>query len=66
MNDYQFKVARLHEDFVWHDHKTADETFIVLEGVLRIDSRDGAVQVSAGECWLSRKVSNTSLTRNAS
>jgi mannose-6-phosphate isomerase-like protein (cupin superfamily) len=43
MNDYQFKVVRLQGDFIWHDHKNTDETFTVLEGVLRIDFRDGAV-----------------------
>ena len=48
MNDYQFKLVRLQGDFIWHDHKNTDETFIVLEGVLRIDFRDGAVQLSAG------------------
>jgi mannose-6-phosphate isomerase-like protein (cupin superfamily) len=37
MNDYQFKVVRLQGDFIWHDHKYTDETFIVLEGLLRID-----------------------------
>jgi len=52
MNDYQFKLAKLQGDFVWHDHKDTDETFIVLEGVLRIDFRDGAVQVSAGEMFV--------------
>src|SRR6201998_2144724 len=49
MNDYQFKIVRLEGDFIWHDHKNTDETFIVLEGVLRIDFRDGAVHLSAGE-----------------
>src|SRR5260370_25045229 len=49
MNDYQFKVVKLQGDFIWHDHKNTDETFIVLEGVLRIDFRDGAVHASAGE-----------------
>ena len=49
MNDYQFKVVRLEGDFVWHDHKDTDETFIVLEGELRIDFRDGAVNLCAGE-----------------
>ena len=34
MNDYQFKVVKLQGDFVWHDHKDTDETFIVLDGVL--------------------------------
>src|SRR6476620_1012960 len=64
MNDYQFKIVRLEGDFVWHDHKDTDETFIVLEGVLRIDFRDGAVHLSAGET-LSRKASNTNLSQNA-
>jgi mannose-6-phosphate isomerase-like protein (cupin superfamily) len=48
MNEYQFKVVKLQGDFVWHDHKETDETFIVVEGDLRIDFRDGAVQVSRG------------------
>ena len=52
MNDYQFKVVKLQGDFIWHDHKNTDETFIVLEGALRIDFRDGAVEVSAGEMFI--------------
>ena len=52
MNDYQFKVVKLQGDFIWHDHKDTDETFIVVEGDLRIDVRDGAVQVSAGEMFV--------------
>jgi mannose-6-phosphate isomerase-like protein (cupin superfamily) len=49
MNDYQFKVVKLQGDFIWHDHKDTDETFIVIEGDLRIDFRNGAVHVRAGE-----------------
>jgi mannose-6-phosphate isomerase-like protein (cupin superfamily) len=52
MNDYQFKVVKLKGDFVWHDHKETDETFIVIDGELRIDFRDGAVQVSRGEMFV--------------
>lgn len=52
MNDYQFKIVRLEGDFVWHDHKDTDETFIVLEGSLRIDMRDGAVVLNAGEMFV--------------
>jgi len=52
MNDYQFKVVRLQGDFIWHDHKHTDEAFIVLEGALRIDFRDGAVSLSAGEMFV--------------
>jgi mannose-6-phosphate isomerase-like protein (cupin superfamily) len=52
MNDYQFKIVKLCGDFVWHDHKNTDETFIVIEGDLRIDFRDGAVNISAGEMFV--------------
>ena len=52
MNDYQFKVVKLQGDFIWHDHKDTDETFIVIDGTLRIDFRDGAVDVSAGEMFV--------------
>ncbi|MFZ6873696.1 cupin domain-containing protein [Undibacterium sp. Di27W] len=52
MNDYQFKVAKLQGDFIWHDHADTDESFIVLEGQLRIDFRDGHVLISAGEMYV--------------
>ena len=52
MNDYQFKVVKLQGDFIWHDHKDTDETFIVLEGTLRIDFRDGAVDIGPGEMFV--------------
>src|SRR5712664_2448528 len=52
MNDYQFKVVKLQGDFIWHDHKNTDETCIVLEGVLRIDFRDGAVRMTAGAMFV--------------
>jgi mannose-6-phosphate isomerase-like protein (cupin superfamily) len=52
MNEYQFKVVRIHGDFVWHSHEATDESFIVLEGDLRIDFRDGAVQIGAGELYV--------------
>src|SRR4029078_11677437 len=52
MNDYQFKVVKLQGDFIWHDHKDTDETFMVSEGELRIDFRDGAVLLSAGEMFV--------------
>ena len=49
MNDYQFKLVKVQGDFVWHSHADTDETFIVLEGRLRIDFRDGHVDLGAGE-----------------
>jgi mannose-6-phosphate isomerase-like protein (cupin superfamily) len=52
MNDYQFKLVKLQGDFVWHQHADTDETFVVIEGVLRIDLRDGAVRVGPGEMFV--------------
>lgn len=52
MNDYQFKIVRLEGDFVWHSHSHTDEAFLVLEGSLRIDFRDGAVTIGVGEMYV--------------
>ena len=52
MNDYQFKIVKLEGDFVWHDHPTTDEAFLVIEGELRIDFRDGAVTLGPGELYV--------------
>ena len=52
MNDYQFKVAKLQGEFIWHSHKDTDETFIVLDGTLRIDFRDGSVHIGPGEMYV--------------
>ncbi len=52
MNDYQFKIVKLQGDFIWHDHKDTDETFIVIEGELRIDLRDGPVTIRQGEMFV--------------
>jgi len=52
LNDYQFKVVKLEGDFVWHRHEDTDEAFIILEGELRIDFRDGAVTLRQGEMYV--------------
>jgi mannose-6-phosphate isomerase-like protein (cupin superfamily) len=52
MNDYQFKLARVEGDFVWHSHDDTDETFLVIEGQMRIDFRDGTVTLRAGEMFV--------------
>ena len=52
MNDYQFKLVKIQGDFVWHHHRDTDETFIVLDGELRIDMRDGSVRILPGEMFV--------------
>jgi mannose-6-phosphate isomerase-like protein (cupin superfamily) len=44
--------VRLQGDFVWHSHPDTDEAFLVMEGELRIDFRDGAVHLSPGEMFV--------------
>ncbi|MBD9382201.1 cupin domain-containing protein [Achromobacter sp. ACM02] len=49
MNDYQFKLVKIQGEFVWHSHADTDETFIVIEGRLRIQLRDGHIDLGPGE-----------------
>lgn len=52
MNDYHFKLARFEGEFVWHSHATTDEVFLVLEGEMTIEFRDGSVKLRAGEMFV--------------
>ena len=37
MNDYQFKLAKVKNEFVWHKHEDTDETFFIVNGQLTIE-----------------------------
>lgn len=52
MNNYQFKLVKVQGEFVWHDHPDTDEAFIVLDGRLDIEFRDGKVTLEAGEMFV--------------
>jgi mannose-6-phosphate isomerase-like protein (cupin superfamily) len=41
INDYDVKVVKLQGEFVWHSHPDTDELFLVLDGELTIQLRDG-------------------------
>lgn len=43
---------KIQGDFIWHDHADTDEAFIVLAGRLRIDLRDGPVEIGPGEMYV--------------
>jgi mannose-6-phosphate isomerase-like protein (cupin superfamily) len=55
LNDYQFKLVKIEGDFVWHSHADTDEAFIVVEGELRIDFRDGSVTLGPGEMYVVKR-----------
>jgi mannose-6-phosphate isomerase-like protein (cupin superfamily) len=52
MNDYHFKVVKFSGDFVWHRHEDTDEVFVVLDGNMSIQFRDGKVDLSNGELFV--------------
>lgn len=52
MNDYHFKLVKFQGDFVWHKHVATDEVFIVLDGEMSIEFRNGKVDLKAGEMFV--------------
>ena len=49
VNGFQVKLVKLKGEFVWHAHEVEDELFLVLQGTLRMQFRDGEVSVGKGE-----------------
>jgi mannose-6-phosphate isomerase-like protein (cupin superfamily) len=52
LNDYEVKLVRLQGEFVWHDHADTDELFLVFDGELTIELRDGQVRLGPGEMYV--------------
>ena len=52
MNDYEFKIVRVEGEFIWHSHPETDETFLVIEGNLILELRDGEVHLGPGELFV--------------
>ena len=55
MNNYQFKLVKIKGEFIWHDHKDTVEVFIVIEGNMSIELREGIVNLSEGEMYVVQK-----------
>ena len=52
LNGQYVKLVKVKGEFVWHHHQNEDELFFVLEGVLRLDLRDGGVTLKPGEFFI--------------
>ena len=52
MNDYEFKIARIKGEFIWHNHTETDEVFIVIEGNMKILLRGKTIQLSKGDLYV--------------
>ena len=48
-NGHDIMVVKVKGEFVWHSHASEDELFLVLDGTLRMELRDGAVELGPGE-----------------
>ena len=52
LNDYEIKVVKLKGEFVWHTHEETDELFLVVQGELTIQLRDGDVMLGPGQMYV--------------
>lgn len=49
LNGQQVKLAKLDGEFVWHHHDDEDELFLIVKGRLRMELRDGPIDLEEGE-----------------
>ena len=49
LNNYQFKLVKIQNDFVWHKHDDTDEVFIILKGKIFIEFENETVELNEGE-----------------
>ena len=52
LNNYQFKLAKIKDEFIWHEHNDTDEAFIVIEGNIEIELEGSTVELSEGEMFV--------------
>ena len=55
VDDSYLKVAKVHGEFGWHAHSDEDELFFVLQGRLRLEFEDDAVELGPGEIYVVAK-----------
>jgi mannose-6-phosphate isomerase-like protein (cupin superfamily) len=49
LNDNNIMLVKVQGEFVWHQHAEEDELFVVLQGELTLELRDGKVTLGPGE-----------------
>ena len=52
LNDYDIKLVKIEGAFVWHRHDESDELFLVVDGAMSIEFRDGRVDLARGELFV--------------
>lgn len=49
VNDHDVHLSVMHSPYFWHIHPDSDETFIVVEGALVIETDEGSVELQTGQ-----------------
>jgi mannose-6-phosphate isomerase-like protein (cupin superfamily) len=52
VNDHDVKIAKVLGEFIWHSHPNSDELFMVLDGELTIELRDGDVVLGPRDMYV--------------
>lgn len=65
VNDMQVLVAKVKDEFVWHQHEEEDELFQVLKGTLYLQFEDRTEIVKEGEIIIvPKRVKHCPMTKN--
>jgi len=49
LNDYQFKLVKTKREFIWHSHQETDEMFFIVEGQMKLATREKVFELEKGE-----------------
>ncbi len=52
LNDYQIKLVKIKDSFVWHSHEDTDELFLVIEGSMKIEFKEKTIELNEGEMYV--------------
>lgn len=52
LNDYEVRIVKVQGEFTWHRHEETDELFLVIDGELTVQLRDGDVVLRPGELYV--------------
>ena len=51
-NGHDVMVVKVKGEFVWHSHDDTDDFFMVLDGSLKIEMKEGDVTLEAGDLYV--------------
>ncbi len=49
LNNYHFKLVKAKREFIWHSHEETDEMFFIVEGQIKLATREKVFELKKGE-----------------